>query len=96
MKEWVKISRCLANRCTTLSHVPKADLDSFAEMVSSKWAENDEWLAEQFSDEAAEAHEKGVMRYCKVLTTLKGSTKFAKCVKVRIHLSHHIYVFSSD
>ena len=96
MKEWVKIGRCLANTCTTLSHVPRADLDSFARMVSSSLAENDEWLAEQFADEAAEAHEKDVMRHCRVLTSLNGRSIFAKCVRVCIHLSRHTSILNSD
>ena len=96
MKEWVKISRCLANTCTTLSHVPRADLNSLAGMVSSNWAENDDWLAEQFAEEAAEAHAKDVTRYCRVLTSLKGRSKFAKCVQVWIHLSRHTPIISSD
>ena len=96
MKEWVKISRCLANTCTTLSHVPGADLDSFAGIVSSSQADGDKWLAEEFADQAAEAHEKDVMRYCRVLTSRNGRSIFAKCVRVCIHLSLHISILKSD
>ncbi len=93
MKEWVKISKCLADSCKTLSHVPEAELNSLALMVSSNYAEDDEWLAEQFADSAAEAHQKDVKRYCKALMNLKGhqgKSRLAKCVRVRIHPSHRM------
>ena len=75
MKEWVKISRCLDNTCTTLSHVPKADIDSLAGIVTSNRAGDDEWLAEQFADEAYEAHQKAVRRYCAQLMNLNRSSR---------------------
>lgn len=82
MKEWVKISKCLANTCTTLSHVPQADVDSLALMVSSNYAEDDEWLAEQFADAAYDAHQKAVRRHCGQLMKLNGTSRLAKCAKV--------------
>lgn len=96
IKGWVKVGRCLANTCTTVSHVSRADLDSLAGMVSSNWADNDEWLAGHFAQEAAEAHEKDVMNYCRLLTSLKGKSKLAKCVKVLLHLFHHISILNSN
>ena len=95
MKEWVKISRCLANTCTTLSHVPQADIDSLALMVSSNWAEDDEWLAEQFAPEAYEAHQKAVRRYCSHLMNLNGTSRLAKCAKVSFY-SPLLLFFVSD
>ena len=56
MKEWVKFSKCLAHRCMTISHVPEAELDTLAFLLSSNHAESDEGFASPLANKAAETH----------------------------------------
>ena len=86
---WVKASQCLANTCTTLSHIPKADFNSLDAIVTSNKMEDDEWLAEQFVEESHEAHKKKVRQYFQALTNPKNNSRIAKSIKVPISPSHH-------
>ena len=60
MKSWIKISNCLANTCSIMSHMPHAELDSFGDLFTSNKLEDEEWLEEQFAEDAAEEHQKRV------------------------------------
>lgn len=56
MKKWIKISRCLANTCTSMSHVSKVNLTSIA-----KWyppGVSDELLGRSLERAAEEEHHK--------------------------------------
>ncbi len=96
IKLWVKTSQCLANTCTTLSHVPQAELNSLAAIVTSNKMEDEEWLAQEFAEEAHEAHRKEVRQQCHALTNPKNKSKIAKSIKVPIRPSHHKQILISN
>ena len=56
MKEWVKISKCLAVSCTIMSHVSEEDIRDLVFLGYSKEFEDDNWVSGQFSGSAAEEH----------------------------------------
>lgn len=73
-KKWTTVTKCLTNTCDSLFHVSKEDLDMMDQFGD---------LPDEAEYEAAEAHQKDVIRYCKKLSNLEGSSKFAKCAQVR-------------
>ena len=93
---WAKPTQYLANTCTTLSHVPQAELNSLAAIVTSNKMEDDEWLAEEFAEEAHEAHVKVVRQYCHALTSPKNNSRIAKSIKVPNSPSHHKQILISN
>ena len=95
IKRWTKIDRCLANTCTIMSHVSKADLRSFKteSMITSNALEREEFLEECFEEDAEEEHRKIVRRYCKRLMDLDGTGKIAKGVRVRVYHFQHVKFF---
>ena len=96
IEPWVKTSRCLANTCTTLSHIPQAEFNSLAAIVTSNKMEDDEWLEEEFAEEAHEAHRKKVRQYCNALTSPKNNSRIAKSIKVPNNPSHHKQIIISN
>lgn len=90
MKEWVKISKCLADSCTTMSHVPEEDIQEMAWMGFSKELEDDTWVSETFFERAAQEHQEDIEGYCNDLIYLNGRSRLAKCVRVCTHPSHRM------
>ena len=73
-KKWNIFTKCLTSGCDPLFHACDQDLDVMDEFGG---------LLDQARYNAAEAHEKDVVRYHNELSYLGGISKFAKCAQVR-------------
>lgn len=88
MEIWAKISKCLDNTCTTLSHVNHALFNALDKSRFSSGSERRS-VKKFFAEGAAKAHQQDVIRHCRYLTDLNGTSKLAKCVQVLVLPSHH-------
>ncbi len=73
---WTAVTRCLSNTCDKLSHLSRNSTDQIVRNAVLRYRLR--WEAE----EAEEAHQECLIRYCKMLSKLEGSSKFARCVQV--------------
>lgn len=86
LKYWTRVKECLSNDCCKIAH---------ARHVSRRYAKSsflsDDEVYEKFKFEAADEHQRYVERYCQLLSNLDGrSSRFARCVKVRIYRNSFI------
>lgn len=80
LKFWTRVRECLSNDCSKLDHARSVS----RRYIGSSSLSDDE-VYEKFKFEAADEHQRHVERYCQSLSNLDGrSSRFAKCVKVRI------------
>ena len=93
-QKWTRMKGCFSNNCSILSHMLLAELDMEL-MIYSHGTDYESYeLAEM---DAEEDHQEALERYCKRLTNLNGSSRFAKCVRVRIHsTSYESYYLASN
>lgn len=87
IKEWILISKCLANTCDLKSHLSPSDLDGIAKRFLPLPLESmdvtDEDVPDQVTNHAIEIHCEIVERSCSMMMHLSGTSKLAKCVQVR-------------
>ncbi len=94
MELWTKISQCLTNTCTTVSHMSESDLERTKDI-------SDEQLEKEWYPDAEDNHQEHVRDYCNRLSMKSSkphrkSSKLAKCVQVSFHeYSLHWCVHSS-
>ncbi|KAL8724911.1 MAG: hypothetical protein Q9181_006623 [Wetmoreana brouardii] len=79
MKRWVQVDNCLANTCTTLSHVPVEELNDFYDFCTNNLSEGR--LALDFEDLVPERHVDTIFEWSHDLECLDGATEIAKCVR---------------
>ena len=85
--KWNKISNCLADTCTTMSHIQRTEIRDailVGRLPADKMKDED-WLADEFAEEANEAHQEFVKDQCNYLMSAKG--KLGRCKRVRKHMS---------
>ena len=85
MQAWIKINNCLSNTCTTMSHVSHEAQDSLFEGLSGKVSDDDPYITEHFTEDAAEQHQDDVWDYCMALSDPKDTSNVGRSVKVRVH-----------
>ncbi|KAL8833017.1 MAG: hypothetical protein Q9170_004563 [Blastenia crenularia] len=86
--DFVQKRKCLMGQCDPLSHFPPERIAAVVAEIMSKMdgvQKPKDYLAEDVSmalqDEADDLHDTGVVRYCRMLTTLTGGSQFAKAVQ---------------
>ena len=92
MDSWTKISRCLNNKCTNVSHMSQSDIN-FA--VSKGRLES---LEKGYNRDAEDDHQARVREYYAKLWNLGGESKsrLAKCAKVRSFIPLLRYLLSPN